>query len=90
MFDKFLTKPQKTMKKIFIFLNLKFEKKFMPNRNDLYRLNPKDYKWFPIRKNTHDKYVSKLSKKHIQTINYYCHKLIKKLGYRLIRNYYLK
>lgn len=34
----------------------------MPKQNDLYRIKSNDYKWYPIRKNTHTKYFNKLSK----------------------------
>jgi len=80
-FDDFLNSPEKNMKKIYNFLGLKFNKNFMPKQNDLYRINSNDYKWYPIRKNTHTKYFDKLSKKHIKLINKECANIIKKLNF---------
>ena len=82
-FDDFLNKPEKVMKKIYNFLDLKFNKNFMPKVSDLYKMKSTDYKWFPIKKNTHAKYINKLSKKEIKLINKKCSNIIKKLNFKL-------
>ena len=55
----------------------------MPKQNDLYRIKSNDYKWYPIRKNTHSKYINKLSQKEIKLINKECSDIIKKLNFKL-------
>ena len=80
-FDNFLSRPEQIIKKIYVFLELKFNKNYMPKKDDLYRIKSTDYKWYPIRKNTHAKYINKLSKKDIKLINKECSNIIKKLNF---------
>ena len=84
-FDDFLKNPEKTMRKIFSFLNLNFENKFMPNRDNQYLV--RDYKWYPIRKQTHRHYLKILSKNDLKKINNRCNYIFRTLKIKKINQF---
>jgi len=83
-FDDFLINPEKTMRLIFKFLNLSFNKSYMPSNNDKFLVG--DYKWYPIRKQTHMKYLKHLSKNDFKIINKKCSKIIKTFDIKIIKS----
>jgi hypothetical protein len=83
-FEDFLKDPETNLKKICKFCNLDYDINMLPQKHHKISLGKRwtsEKKWYPLRKNLNQSYLSKIKKYEIDIIDKQCSKYAKKLNY---------
>ncbi len=83
--EDFLKEPKKKLKEICESVEIDFEDKMLPSKNNKPGLGTRsfpDKKWYPLKKDVNSRYLKEISRKELEIIDNVCGKTAKALGYK--------
>lgn len=84
-FEDFLNNPEIELKKLCEFVDVSYSPAMLPQPNDQLPFGgAQDNKWYPLRTDVNDKYLSLLTKKDVEIINERCETLADHFGYSFV------
>jgi len=82
-FEDVLIRPERTMKRICDFIEIKFDKELLPQAHHKIPLGSRGrHKWYPLRPQVNEKYFEQMTPEDIEIIDSYVGNYARRLGYK--------